>query len=229
MVGFTPRANIFLAVSQRRRFAAQNDKEIEGLGRLFGICSEFARNLPGICSELGVRSEFARKSLRKRPGPAMRGTLHWSWRFMQRLSRRQLSSWLHLLLAWMVSVACQLALEWGRKVDCEHSIRLGQALYDDCSHALNGLARQDLCKAQTWNHTSHVQFSIWCLNDMFLTCLVWVMACSLKDDEAWCLHALLLISVLMLNFVLFDDASFRSMTSACWSWRGPSDLFECSS
>ena len=41
-----------------------------------------ARNLPGICSEfagirlkLGVRSEFARNSLGKRPGPAMRGTL----------------------------------------------------------------------------------------------------------------------------------------------------------
>ena len=35
-----------------------------------------ARNLPGICSELGVCSEFARNSLEKRPGPTMRGTLH---------------------------------------------------------------------------------------------------------------------------------------------------------
>ena len=73
MVGFTPRANVFLVVSQPRRFVAQNDREIEGLGCLLGICPEFAPNLPGIC---GLRSEFARNSLRKRLGPAMRGTLH---------------------------------------------------------------------------------------------------------------------------------------------------------
>ena len=36
---------------------------------VWGACSEFARNLPGI------RSEFARNSLGKRPGPAMRRTL----------------------------------------------------------------------------------------------------------------------------------------------------------
>ena len=60
MVGFTPRAIVFLVVSQQRRFAAQNDKETEGLGCLLGICPEFARNLPGVCSELGVRSECAR-------------------------------------------------------------------------------------------------------------------------------------------------------------------------
>ena len=35
-----------------------------------------ARNLRGICSELGFRLEFAWNSLGKRPGPAMRGTLH---------------------------------------------------------------------------------------------------------------------------------------------------------
>ena len=40
----------------------------------------FARNLPGICSELGVRSEFARNSLEKRPGPAMHGTLQETFR-----------------------------------------------------------------------------------------------------------------------------------------------------
>ena len=41
--------------------------------RGFGM---LARNLPGICPELRVRSEFARSSLEKRPRPAMRGTLH---------------------------------------------------------------------------------------------------------------------------------------------------------
>ena len=54
---------MFLIVSQQRRFAAQNDKEIEGLGTEFvrnslGICSEFAR------SSLGIRSGFARKTAR---------------------------------------------------------------------------------------------------------------------------------------------------------------------
>ena len=46
---------MFLVVCQPRRFVAQNDKEIEGLGWLPGICSEFARNLRN--------SEFARKLL----------------------------------------------------------------------------------------------------------------------------------------------------------------------
>ena len=32
MVGLTPGANLFLVVSQPRRFIADNDKEIEGLG-----------------------------------------------------------------------------------------------------------------------------------------------------------------------------------------------------
>ena len=64
MFGFTLRANVFLVVIQPRRFVAQNGKEIEGLGCLLGICPEFVRN-----------SEFARSSLGKRPGPAMRGTL----------------------------------------------------------------------------------------------------------------------------------------------------------
>ena len=41
---------MFLVVSQPRRFIAQNDKEIEGLGCLLGICPEF------------VCSEFARKT-----------------------------------------------------------------------------------------------------------------------------------------------------------------------
>ena len=55
MFGFTLRANVFLVVSQPRRFVAQNGKEIEGM---------FAQNLPGNCSELGVCSEFARKTAR---------------------------------------------------------------------------------------------------------------------------------------------------------------------
>ena len=75
MVGSTTRANVFLVLSQPRRLIAQNGKEIEGLGCLLGICPEFARNLPGICSELRVRLEFAQNSLGKRPGSAMRGTL----------------------------------------------------------------------------------------------------------------------------------------------------------
>ena len=58
-----------LLSAKKRRFAAQNHKETEGLGCLLGICPEFARNLPGICSE------FARNSLGKRPRPAMRETL----------------------------------------------------------------------------------------------------------------------------------------------------------
>ena len=57
MVGFTPRASAFLLVSQPRRFVAQNDKEIEGLGCLPGICSEFARNSLGIRNLLGIHSE----------------------------------------------------------------------------------------------------------------------------------------------------------------------------
>ena len=44
-------------VGQKRRFAAQSDKEIEGLGCLLGICPEFARNLLGTRSSLGIRSE----------------------------------------------------------------------------------------------------------------------------------------------------------------------------
>ena len=58
---------MFLVVRQEpRRFVAQSDKEIEGLG-----CLQLARKLHGICSELGV---LARNSLGKRPGPAVRGT-----------------------------------------------------------------------------------------------------------------------------------------------------------
>ena len=74
--GFAPRASAFPAVGQPRRFVAENHKEIEGLGCLLRLCpGAFTRNLPGICSELGVRSEFARNALRKRPRPAMRGNL----------------------------------------------------------------------------------------------------------------------------------------------------------
>ena len=45
----------------------------------FGGSSFFCQKKQGLegqgCSELGVRSELARNSLGKRPGPAMRGTL----------------------------------------------------------------------------------------------------------------------------------------------------------
>ena len=62
-------ANVFLVVSQLRRFVAQNEKGIEGFGM-------FARNLPGmhpeICSEFGICSDLPAK---RKPGPAMRGTL----------------------------------------------------------------------------------------------------------------------------------------------------------
>ena len=58
MVGFTPRANIFLAVSKKRSFAGQNDKEIEGLGRLLGICPEFARNSELARNLLGILTCF---------------------------------------------------------------------------------------------------------------------------------------------------------------------------
>ena len=79
MVGFTPRANVFLVVSQPRRFVVQNDKEIERVGCLLGICPEFARN----CPEFARNSEFARNLLGIRsengPGPAMRGTLHFTF------------------------------------------------------------------------------------------------------------------------------------------------------
>ena len=51
MVGFSPGADVFSVASQPRRFVAQVDKEIEGLGCLLGICPEFAWN-----------SEFTRKS-----------------------------------------------------------------------------------------------------------------------------------------------------------------------
>ena len=85
MVSFTPRADVFVLVSKSRRFVAQNDKEIEGLGCLPGICSEFAWNL------LGIRSEFVRNSFGKRLGPAMHGTLQpWQWApLLSRLSPPQ--------------------------------------------------------------------------------------------------------------------------------------------
>ena len=43
--------------------------------RGFGMLTQ---NLPRICWESSRNLEFARNSLRKRPGPAMRGTLHYS-------------------------------------------------------------------------------------------------------------------------------------------------------
>ena len=52
-----PRASVFLVVSQPRRFVAQNDKEIEVLGCLLGVRSEFARNLEFAQNLLGIRSE----------------------------------------------------------------------------------------------------------------------------------------------------------------------------
>ena len=54
-------------VSQPRRFVAQNDKEIEGLD----ACSEFARNLLGVCLEFAWNLDFARNLLgiRSENGP----------------------------------------------------------------------------------------------------------------------------------------------------------------
>ena len=115
MVGFTPRAGAFPVVGQPRRFVAQNDKEIEGLGCLLGACPEFAWNLHGTRSSLGICSEFTRK----RPGPAMRGTLQFAvflpfapWSSCLAVSNRcpthmcfsiRMSSSLPKCLIWMVA------------------------------------------------------------------------------------------------------------------------------